>query len=118
MEGQKSTDLVAQDWELAFIDIVQGADRPSGLPEGAKIEGVATRRYAFIYYMQRAVRAVHFPLLSASLFSFDDEITEAVNSNMSILAIGCCLIFIYIALVLGRFNALQQRVRGQNHGQG
>lgn len=42
--------------------------------------------------------------------SFDDEIDGAVASNMAVLAIGCSLIFLYIALVLGKFNWIEQRV--------
>ncbi len=42
--------------------------------------------------------------------SFDDEIDGAVNSNLVILAIGCSLIYFYIAAVLGNLNKLEQRV--------
>jgi hypothetical protein len=45
-------------------------------------------------------------------FSYDDEINNTMTSNMAILFIGSCLIFIYIAVVLGRFNSVQQRVSG------
>ncbi len=72
------------DWESAWISIIHGADRPDGLPEGARIEGVAER-------------------------SFGDEIDGVVDSNLGVLATGSCLIFVYIGLVLGRLNRLEQR---------
>ena len=37
-------DKIAKDWELSFIDIIHGERRPTGLPEGAVMEGVAQRR--------------------------------------------------------------------------
>ena len=44
-------------------------------------------------------------------FSFDDELTSVIQSNYAILLIGFGFIFVYIALVLGRFNIVEQRVR-------
>ncbi len=83
--NKKPVDEVATDWELSWIDIVNGAGRPDGLPEGARMDGVAER-------------------------SFHDELDGVVNSNLAVLAIGSCLIFVYIGLVLGRLNLIQQRV--------
>jgi hypothetical protein len=33
-----------------------------------------------------------------------------MNSNLVVLFTGCALIFVYIAMVLGRWNAIEQRV--------
>ncbi len=76
---------MAADWENSWVDIIHGSQRPEGLPEGARLEGVAER-------------------------SFGDELDGIVDSNLAVLATGSCLIFIYIGMVLGRLNMLQQRV--------
>jgi hypothetical protein len=43
--------------------------------------------------------------------SYDDEIDYVVNSNISLLMIGFVLLFVYVALVLGNLNLVEQRVR-------
>lgn len=44
-------------------------------------------------------------------YSYDDGIDGAVASNLQMLFVGFALIFVYIAAVLGRWNAIEQRVR-------
>jgi hypothetical protein len=44
VEGHAFSDLIAEDWEIAFIDIVVGDGLPEGMPDGAKIYAMAQRR--------------------------------------------------------------------------
>ena len=83
LPGEKASDPVAEDWEDDFIEIVVGKKRPVGQPEGTAIYSYAEK-------------------------SFYDEIDDSINSNLTILFIGSALIFLYIALVLGRLNAVEQ----------
>ena len=83
--AEKAFDSVAEDWENSFIDIVIGSNSPAGKPEGTSIFSQAEK-------------------------SFYDEIDDSINSNLTILFIGSGLIFLYIAVVLGRFNCVEQRV--------
>ena len=43
--------------------------------------------------------------------SFDDGINDVLQSNNIILYFGGVLLLIFIMLVLGRFNSIEQRVR-------
>ena len=43
--------------------------------------------------------------------SYDDEIDYVVNSNMTLLLVGFIILFVYVALVLGNLNLIEQRVR-------
>ncbi|TRY79298.1 hypothetical protein TCAL_08847, partial [Tigriopus californicus] len=83
-ENQASIDEAAFDWETVFINIVVGEDVPSGLPNGSKMYGLAER-------------------------SYNDEIDGVVNSNFLLFLVGFGFIFIYIAVVLGRWNCMEQR---------
>ena len=83
--GEKASDPVAEDWENSFINVVIDSDNPALKPEGTSI-----------YY--------------SSEKSFLDEIDASINDNLIILFIGSALIFLYIAMVLGRFNSVEQRV--------
>ena len=76
---------MAEDWENDFIEIVVGSKKPDGQPEGTEIYSYAEK-------------------------SFYDEIDDSINSNLTILFIGSALIFLYIALVLGRLNSVEQRI--------
>ena len=44
-------------------------------------------------------------------FSYDDEIDYVVNSNTSLLLAGFSILFVYVAVVLGNVNIVEQRVR-------
>ena len=45
------------------------------------------------------------------LFSrFDDEGYGAVNADVSLLTAGFILVFVFVILVLGRFNLLEHKV--------
>ena len=44
------------------------------------------------------------------IFSYDDGIDEAVNSNFQVMFGGFSLLFLYLAATLGRWNTLEQRV--------
>ena len=48
--------------------------------------------------------------MKARFSSYDDEIDYVVNSNTSLLMAGFGLLFVYVALVLGNVNILEQRV--------
>lgn len=84
-ENQASVDAAAFDWETVFINLVVGDGVPPGLPNGTKMYGLAER-------------------------SYNDEIDGAVNSNLLLFLVGFGFIFIYIAVVLGRWNCMEQRV--------
>ena len=43
--------------------------------------------------------------------SYDDEIDYVVNSNITLLLVGFIILFVYVALVLGNLNLIEQRVR-------
>ena len=43
--------------------------------------------------------------------SFDDGVDDSVQNNFQVMFGGFSLIFVYIAITLGRWNALEQRVR-------
>ena len=43
--------------------------------------------------------------------SYDDEIDYVVNYNMTLLLVGFIILFVYVALVLGNLNLIEQRVR-------
>ena len=61
----------------------------------------------------RRLPAVIF--LKARCSSYDDEIDYVVNSNTSLLLAGFGLLFVYVAVVLGNVNILEQRVTAIKH---
>ena len=73
----------AMEWELGFIDTVVD-NPPSGKPDSLVMYGLAER-------------------------SYDDEIKYVVSSNFATLLMGFVLLFIYIFVVLGNFNWIEQR---------
>ena len=84
VDGKLSSDPVAENWEDRFVEAVLNETllpRPNN-------SGLF-------------VNAEKSPI---------DEIDGAVNSNMLVLALGSALILVYIALVLGKFDALRQRI--------
>ncbi|KAL0119259.1 hypothetical protein PUN28_009682 [Cardiocondyla obscurior] len=70
-------------WEIEFIEKVLHANRT--LPPGMEIYAV-------------------------TLSSYDDLLAEVVNSNMTVLFCGMLLIMIYVFVMIGRCNAMQQRI--------
>ena len=54
---------------------------------------------------------MHFYNPSFLIFSFDDGVDDSVQNNFQVMFGGFSLIFVYIAITLGRWNALEQRVR-------
>jgi len=79
-----SGDPDAVEWEKGFIEYAI-ENPPDGKPEGIEIFGLAER-------------------------SYDDEINFVVNSNLGLLMAGFALLFVYISVVLGNFNWIEQRV--------
>lgn len=77
------SNLDAQDWENGFIDAVI-TNPPPDMPAGLEIFGLAER-------------------------SYNDEIDYVVNSNIPLLMAGFALLFVYIIIVLGNFNWIEQR---------
>merc|ERR1719461_1374155 len=77
-------DTVALDWEKAFIQQII-LDQQHKVPVGLKIDGLSER-------------------------SFDDGVDDSVQNNFQVMFGGFSLIFVYIAITLGRWNALEQRV--------
>ena len=57
---------------------------------------------------------MHFYNPSFFIFSFDDGVDDSVQNNFQVMFGGFSLIFVYIAITLGRWNALEQRVRKKN----
>ena len=43
-------------------------------------------------------------------FSFDDEGYGAVNADISLLTAGFIIVFVFIILVLGKFNLVEHKV--------
>ena len=70
----------AMEWELGFIEETVKSDSPNNL----QIFGLAER-------------------------SYDDEIMFVVYSNIVTLLLGFVLLFLYMVLVLGNFNLIEQR---------
>jgi hypothetical protein len=48
--------------------------------------------------------------IEAYHYSYDDEIDYVVNSNITLLLVGFIILFVYVALVLGNLNLIEQRV--------
>ena len=51
-----------------------------------------------------------FKIFNSLLISFDDGVDDSVQNNFQVMFGGFSLIFVYIAITLGRWNALEQRV--------
>lgn len=79
----KRSNPKSPDWELEFIDQVLYSNRT--LPKGMAVFAVATR-------------------------SFTDFLHQVLDSNMTILLYGVLVILVYIILMIGRCNIVQQRV--------
>ena len=77
-------DADTMEWEHGFIDATI-ENPPDGAPTGLEVYGLAER-------------------------SYDDEIMFVVYSNFSIFIFGFLLLFIYIMMVLGDLNWVEQRV--------
>ena len=46
-------------------------------------------------------------------YSFSDEAGDAITGDISLLSAGYVLVIIYITIMLGKFNCLEQRVSGK-----
>ena len=79
---KRSNELLPE-WELEFIDRVLNSNRT--LPNGMQVYAVASR-------------------------SFKDFLHEILDNNMIVLVCGLSLIAIYVMAMIGRFNAVQQRI--------
>lgn len=73
----------AEEWELAFIDRV--LQRNVTLPPGMEIYAIASRSYI-------------------------DTLHQILNSNMTVLCCGISLIAVYVMAMIGKCNALEQRI--------
>ena len=83
LEESGDTSEDALEWETGFIEeTVNNIDEER--PEGVRVFGLAER-------------------------SYDDEIMFVVYSNMVILLLGFGLLFLYMVLVLGNLNWIEQR---------
>ena len=87
--GEAAKDPIVYDWEASFIEVVAGEEKPEGQPAETDFYAISPR-------------------------SYDDEIMATLASNLSILLIDTVLILFYVILVLGKFNAVEQRVRSPN----
>ncbi|CAG0902809.1 unnamed protein product [Darwinula stevensoni] len=79
-------DLIAEPWEEKFLELMFHNGLPK--PPGLKIYANAER-------------------------SFRDGISEMRDKNMIYFALGFVLITIYVAINMGKFNLLEQRVQSQ-----
>jgi hypothetical protein len=46
-------------------------------------------------------------------YSFSDEAGDAISGDVSLLSAGYVLVIVYITIMLGKFNCLEQRVSGK-----
>jgi len=46
-------------------------------------------------------------------YSFSDEAGNAITGDVSLLSAGYVLVIVYITIMLGKFNCLEQRVSGK-----
>ncbi|XP_076280248.1 patched domain-containing protein 3 isoform X1 [Lasioglossum baleicum] len=79
----KKTNSDADEWELAFINTVLHANVT--LPPGMEIYAIASRSYI-------------------------DTLHQILNSNMTVLCCGISLIAVYVMAMIGKCNALEQRI--------
>ncbi|XP_011861607.1 PREDICTED: patched domain-containing protein 3-like isoform X1 [Vollenhovia emeryi] len=79
----KKSNSHSPDWEVEFIERVLHPNRT--LPPGMEMYAVTLR-------------------------SYQDMLHEVVNSNMTVLFCGMSLITIYVIVMIGRCNAMQQRI--------
>lgn len=79
----KKSNPQSPEWEVEFIERVLHSNRT--LPPGMEIYAVTVR-------------------------SYQDMLHEVVNSNITVLFCGMSLITIYVILMIGRCNAMQQRI--------
>ncbi|XP_024940827.1 NPC intracellular cholesterol transporter 1 isoform X2 [Cephus cinctus] len=79
----KKSNPHSAEWELEFIEKVLYSNR--SLPEGMHVYAVASR-------------------------SFTDFLHQVLNNNMTILFCGLSLIAIYVIIMIGRCNIVQQRI--------
>ncbi|KAJ9585968.1 hypothetical protein L9F63_020382, partial [Diploptera punctata] len=79
----KKTNNWSPDWELEFIKTVLFSNRT--LPPGVKIYAVTTR-------------------------SYEDTLAQVLENNITLLSAGFSLIIIYVMIMLGRFNSVEQRL--------
>ncbi|XP_032681193.1 protein patched homolog 3-like isoform X3 [Odontomachus brunneus] len=79
----KKSNPYSPDWEVEFIKRVLHSNRT--LPPGMEIYAVTLR-------------------------SYDDMLHQVINNNMTVLFCGMSLITIYVIVMIGRCNAMQQRI--------
>lgn len=79
----KKTNPHSPEWEIEFIKRVLHSNRT--LPPGMEIYAVTLR-------------------------SYQDMLHQVINSNMTVLFCGMSLITIYVIVMIGRCNAIQQRI--------
>ncbi|EZA53730.1 hypothetical protein DMN91_007862 [Ooceraea biroi] len=79
----KKSNPHSPEWEVEFIEKVLHSNRT--LPPGMEIYAVTLR-------------------------SYQDMLHQVVNSNMTVLFCGMSLITIYVIVMIGRCNAMQQRI--------
>jgi len=79
----KKSNPHSPEWEVKFIDKVLHSNRT--LPPGMEIYAVTLR-------------------------SYQDMLHQVVNSNMTVLFCGMSLITIYVIVMIGRCNMIQQRI--------
>lgn len=79
----KKSNPSAADWELEFINRVLHAN--TTFPPGMKVYAIATR-------------------------SFLDTLHQILNSNLTVLCCGLSLIAVYLMTMIGKCNALEQRI--------
>ena len=79
----KKSNLNSAEWELEFINRVLYTNRT--LPPGMKVYAIATRSYL-------------------------DSLQQILNSNFMVLGCGISLIAVYVMAMIGKCNALEQRI--------
>nr|XP_031844694.1 patched domain-containing protein 3-like [Nomia melanderi]XP_031844695.1 patched domain-containing protein 3-like [Nomia melanderi]XP_031844696.1 patched domain-containing protein 3-like [Nomia melanderi] len=79
----KKSNPNSEEWELAFID--RALQRNVTLPPGMEIYAIASRSYI-------------------------DTLHQILNSNLTVLCCGISLIAVYVMAMIGKCNALEQRI--------
>ncbi|KZC10954.1 PREDICTED: patched domain-containing protein 3-like [Dufourea novaeangliae] len=79
----QKTNSNSEEWELEFIDRVLRGNVT--LPAGVEVYAIATRSYI-------------------------DTLHQILNSNLTVLCCGISLIVVYVTAMIGKCNALEQRI--------
>lgn len=96
-------DPVGLEWEGAFVDLMGNVSVPV---DRSKLQFMAARRCLYFY----------LPLgrndwfIIVVVFSFGDISGATILGDVRLLTAGVIVVFMYVQLMLGKFNMVEQRV--------